>query len=83
MTPSHKQRKVSDSLTLAWRGADNEFVDVQAAFERLRHDFEAALRMAYDYAPLEFVETLELTRQTREHIVCGVAKARLLSAVGF
>lgn len=83
MTPSHKQRTSSDSLTLAWRGPDNNFIDVEAAFERLRHGFETTLRKAYDFAPLELVQDLELTEETRKHIVCGVARAKFLSAVGF
>lgn len=83
MTPSHKQKRVEASLTLAWRGPDNDYLDVQAAFEQLRHDFEVMLRQAYDYAPLDLVDSLELTDETRKHIVCGVAKAKILSAVGF
>ena len=83
MTPSHKEGKVSGSLTLAWRALPAEFVDVQAAFERLRHDFELVLKNAYDSAPVEIAEQVGLTESTRQHIVCGVAKARILSAVGF
>ncbi|QJB56942.1 hypothetical protein [Pseudodesulfovibrio sp. zrk46] len=83
MTPSHKKRKVEDKLILSWREPSNEFVDVKAAFERLRTHFELTLKGAHDSAPLELVEHLELTKDTKEHIVCGVASARFLSAVGF
>lgn len=82
-TPSHKAGKVEESLTLAWREPGNAFMDVRAAFERLRHDFECALRAAHDSAPLELVERLDLTDATREHIVNSVAKAKILAAVGF
>jgi len=83
MTPSHKNEKIEDSLMLPWREPSNEFLDVQAAFERLRHSFETILKSAYDSAPLDLVESLELTEDTRKHIVCGVASAKFLSAVGF
>ncbi|NDV18651.1 hypothetical protein GO013_04355 [Pseudodesulfovibrio sp. JC047] len=83
MSPSHKLKRISESVTLPWRGQTHEFVDVKAAFERLRHDFELVLKNAYESAPLNLVETLELSRNTRQHIVCGVASARILSAVGF
>ena len=83
MTPSHEQRTLADSLTLHWRGSTEGFDDVRAAFARLRADFEAALRSAHDSAPLDIVEQLELTRETREHVVRGVAAARFLAAVGF
>ena len=83
MTPSHKDGKVSGSLVLPWRAQPDGFADVKAAFERLRHDFELALRSAYDSAPVELAEQVGLTEATRRHLVCGVAKARILSAVGF
>jgi len=83
MSPSHEQRTFSESLTLHWREPSDRFDDVRAAFERLRADFETALRSAHDSAPLDLVEGLELTRRTREHIVRGVAAAKFLAAVGF
>ena len=83
MTPSHTVRKVAGSLTLPWRDLANGFVDVKAAFERLRENFELVLKNAYDSAPLEVVENFVLTEETRKHLVCGVATARILSAVGF
>ena len=83
MTPAHKKTKISDSLTLPWRESSDTFVDIKAAFERLRHSFELVLKNSYDSAPLDIVEHLELTEETRKHIVCGVASARILSAVGF
>jgi len=83
MTPSHKHKKVVESLTLSWRGPANGFIDINAAFERLRNNFEQVLKNTYDCSPLEFVEALELTDETRNHIVCGVATAKILSAVGF
>ena len=52
----------------------NDFVDVAAAFERLRQDFELVLRNAYDSAPVEIAEGLGLTEDTRKHLVCGVAQ---------
>jgi len=83
VTPSHKAGVVSGSLTLAWREPGNRFIDVRAAFERLRHDFETVLKNACDSAPLEIREGLELTGETRRHIACGVAASRFLSAAGF
>ena len=83
VTPSHKKGKVAESLTLAWREPSNDYVDVKAAFERLLHHFELALKSAHDSAPLDLVESLDLTAGTRKHIACGVAKAKILSAVGF
>lgn len=83
MTPSHKLRKVSGSILLTWRGSDTDFSDVSNAFQQLRQDFEMVLKKAYDYAPISLVETLELTDVTRKHIACGVASAKILSAVGF
>lgn len=83
MTPSHKSGELSESLVLAWREPDNEFLDVKAAFERLRHNFELALKKAYDSAPLEIVEDLYLSENTRKHIVSGIASTRFLAAVGF
>ena len=70
-------------MILSWRDPLNEFTDVKAAFERLRHDFELVLKQAHDSAPLEKLETLELSKSTKKHIVCGVASAQFLSAVGF
>lgn len=83
MTPSHKKGVMRDSLTLPWRSSNTGFEDVKMAFERLRKDFEHTLTSAYDSAPLDFVENLDLTDETRKHIVCGVASAKILSAVGF
>lgn len=83
MTPSHKHRTVSGSLTLPWREPADEYADVEAAFKLLRHNFELILKNAHDSAPLEIVEHLELTDETKKHIVCGIASARFLSAVGF
>jgi hypothetical protein len=83
VTPSHKQGKLSESLMLSWRDPGNRFVDVRAAFERLRHNFELTLRNACDSAPVEIKEHLELTEDTRRHVACGVAASRFLSAVGF
>lgn len=83
LTPSHKKGKIAESLVLAWREPSNDFADVKAAFERLLSHFELILKNAHDSAPLELVENLELTEGTRKHIACGVAKARILSAVGF
>ena len=83
MTPSHKDGKASGSLTLPWRALPSEFVDVTAAFERLRHDFELVLKSAYDSVPVEIDEGFGLTEETRRHLVCGVARAKILSAVGF
>nr|WP_321258479.1 hypothetical protein [uncultured Pseudodesulfovibrio sp.] len=83
MTPSHKMGRISESLTLPWRGQSNDFVDVKAAFERLRHSFETMLKNAYESAPLQIVENLDLSDGTRKHIASGVASARILSAVGF
>jgi len=83
MTPSHTNQRVAESLTLPWREFSNGFVDVKAAFERLRGNFELVLKNAYDSAPLDVVESFELTEETRKRIVCGVATARILSAVGF
>lgn len=82
-TPTHKSVTDSGSLTLAWRDPDAGFEDVEAAFVRLRRDFELVLTQAYESAPLDIVETLELTEDTRKHIAAGVATARFLSAVGF
>lgn len=83
MTPSHKNGKISNKLTLPWRESSNEFVDVKVAFERLKHDFEVVLKKTYDSAPLELVEDLELSEGTRKHIACGVASAKILAAVEF
>ncbi|WP_419785950.1 hypothetical protein [Pseudodesulfovibrio sp.] len=83
MTPSHGQRVLSDSLTLGWRPPADAFDDVRRAFKRLRDDFEGALRNAYESAPLDIVEHLELTRETREHIARGVAAAKFLAVAGF
>jgi len=83
MTPSHKMGKISDSLMLPWRGQSNDFVDVKAAFERLRNNFESVLKNTYESAPLDIVETLDLSEGIRKHIASGVASARILSAVGF
>ncbi len=83
MTPSHKAGEISDSLVLAWRGPDNEFIDVKAAFELLRHNFELVLKNAYNSAPLEIMENLHLSERTRKHIVSGVTSSRFLAAVGF
>ena len=82
-TPSHKKGGLSDSLVLPWREPGNRFIDVRAAFERLRHDFELVLKNACDCAPLEVKERLELTEETRRHIACGVASSRFLAAAGF
>ncbi|MEF2232159.1 MAG: hypothetical protein V3571_14600 [Pseudodesulfovibrio sp.] len=83
MSPSHEQRTLSDALTLHWRDEADGFDDVRAAFTRLRADFETVLKNAHDSAPLDIVEGLELTRQTRDHIVRGVAAAKFLAAAGF
>ncbi|CCH50164.1 hypothetical protein [Pseudodesulfovibrio piezophilus] len=83
MTPSHKNAVISGKLTLPWRPAGNEFVDIKVAFGRLRKDFELVLAKANESAPVEIVEHLELTEDTRKHIAAGVASARFLSAVGF
>jgi len=83
MTPSHKDGRIEARLTLAWREPGNRFADVAAAFERLRHGFETVLRSAHDSAPLELVESLDLSEVTRNHIVNSVARAKILAAVGF
>ncbi|WP_319468407.1 hypothetical protein [uncultured Pseudodesulfovibrio sp.] len=83
MTPSHKSVTESGSLVLPWRAPGGGFDDVKTAFFRLRKDFELVLAKAHDSAPLEIVEHLELTEDTRKHIAAGVASARFLSAVGF
>jgi len=83
MTPSHKKGAISDSMTLPWRSPDTGFDDVKMAFDQLRKDFEQTLTSAYDSAPLDILENLDLTEETRKHIVCGVASAKILSAVGF
>ena len=83
MTPSHKDGKVSGSLTLPWRALPDGFADVREAFERLRRDFELVLRNAYDSAPVEVAERVGLTESTRKHLACGVARAKILSAAGF
>jgi hypothetical protein len=83
MTPSHKDGKIEAKLTLAWREPGNRFVDVAAAFERLRHSFEAVLKSAHDSAPLDLVESLDLSEVTRDYIVNSVARAKILAAVGF
>lgn len=83
MTPSHKQEVTAGSLTLPWRRPDNDFTDVKMAFSRLRRDFERTLANAHDSAPVDVLEHLELTEDTRKHIAAGVVSARFLSAVGF
>lgn len=82
MTPSHKLGSVSESLTLPWRVSGSGYADVKAAFARLRKNFEMVLANAHDSAPIEIVENLELTAETRNHIAAGVASARFLAAVG-
>jgi hypothetical protein len=83
VTPSHKQGTAHGELTLPWRGPEAGFDDVREAFERLRRDFEAVLVKTHDSSPLDIVENLELSEETRKHIAVGVASARFLSAVGF
>ncbi|BCS88112.1 hypothetical protein [Pseudodesulfovibrio sediminis] len=83
MTPSHKQVMNSGKITLPWRSQGSRFKDIEVAFTRLRQDFELVLACANDSAPVEIVEHLELTENTRNKIAAGVASARFLSAVGF
>lgn len=83
MTPSHKMGKTSGTLTLPWRTPGNAFEDVKIAFARLNRDFELVLANANDSAPVEILEHIELSDDTRKHIAAGVASARFLSAVGF
>lgn len=83
MTPSHKSERCGEKLILPWRAADAVYHDVEAAFNRLRHDFELALGSAHNSAPVDLVARLELTAQTRREIAAGVASARFLAAAGF
>lgn len=83
VSPSHKNSRITESLVLPWRAVDCKFMDVKMAFEGLRRNFEAVLKSAYDSAPMDTLESLELTEQTRNHIVSGIASAKFLSASGF
>ena len=83
MTPNHEKGACSGKLTLPWRSPEAGFEDIDMAFARLRRDFESTLNNAHDSAPVEVVEQLELTEDTRKRLAAGVASARFLAAVGF
>ena len=80
-TPSHKEGECSASLRLPWR-EDGEYPEIERSFRRLREDFEAVLKSAYDSNPIDLSRSLGLSNATRRHIASGVAACRFLQAVG-
>jgi hypothetical protein len=81
-TPDHKKGTLEGKFTLPWR-VDSDYPEVKESFSRLRENFEAVLKEAYDSHPVDINGRLELSDETRSHIASGLVSQRFLDAVGF
>ena len=81
-TPSHKTVTTCGSVRLPWKEG-SDYSEVREAFELVRTTFEAAVKAAFDSAPLEVAEELSMSLELKQHISSGVAAKKLLQVAGF
>ncbi|ACS80616.1 hypothetical protein [Maridesulfovibrio salexigens] len=81
-TPDHKTGETSGKLMLPWREG-SDYPEVKESFLKLRNNFEAVLKEAYDSHPIDVEGKLELSGDTRRHIASGLVSQRFLKAAGF
>jgi hypothetical protein len=81
VTPSPNSDELTQKRTLPQR-LRNKYPDVKILILTLRRKYEKALKEAYDSAPFEISDSLDMSDECKKHVAPGIVKDRILKAVG-